>query len=378
MTARYIVTLSDEEREQLRGLISSGRTAVRKLKRAQILLAAERGETEAAIAKTLSVGTSTVHRTKAQLVKQGLEAALAEQPRPGNPRKLSGHEEALLVAVACSGAPSGRARWTLELLADEMVRRTDHDEVSRETIRRRLAENDLKPWRKKMWCIPKIDTEYVARMEDVLDLYTKPADPSRPVVCFDETPTQLIGEARDGWSAKPGALAKVDYEYRRNGTANLFVYLDAHRPWRHVKVTQRRTALDFAECMYDLAMVHYPHADTVRVVLDNLSAHKPSALYEAYEPELAREVLRRLEFHFVPKHASWLNMVEIEIGVLASQCLARRIPDRQTLTTEVACWERLRNQSGARVKWMFDVTRAREKLGRLYPAPALVDHDRAA
>ena len=229
-----------------------------------------------------------------------------------------------------------------------------------------------------MWCIPKIDTEYVARMEDVLDLYTKPADPSRPVVCFDETPTQLIGEARDGWPVKPGALAKVDYEYRRNGTANLFVYLDAHRPWRHVKVTQRRTALDFAECMYDLAMAHYPRADTVRVVLDNLSAHKPSALYEAYEPELAREVLRRLEFHFVPKHASWLNMVEIEIGVLASQCLARRIPDRQTLITEVASWERLRNDSGARVKWMFDVTRAREKLGRLYPTPTLVDHDRAA
>jgi len=378
MTARYIVTLTDEEREQLRELLSNGRSAVRRLKRAQILLAAERGESEASIANSVSVGTSTVYRTKARFVEQGFEAALAEQPRPGNPRKLSGNEEALLVAVACSNPPAGRARWTLELLADEMVTRTDHDEVSRETVRRRLAENDLKPWRKKMWCIPKVDTEYVARMEDVLDLYTQPAEPSRPVVCFDETPTQLIGEARHGWPAKPGKLAKIDYEYRRNGTANLFVFLDAHQPWRHVKVTRRRTALDFAQCMHDLAMVHYPLAHTVRVVLDNLSAHKPSALYEAYEPEVAREVLRRLEFHFVPKHASWLNMVEIEIGVLASQCLARRIPDREMLISEVASWERLRNESGARVKWMFDVARARQKLGRVYPTPVLADHDRAA
>lgn len=378
MTARYIVTLTEREHEELLALVSGGKARVRRVKRAQILLAAHAGETEAAIATSVSVGTSTVYRTKRRFVEHGLEAALAEEPRPGRSRKLSGREEALLVAVACSAPPEGRARWTLELLADEVVRRTDHDDISRETIRRRLADQALKPWRKKMWCIPQVDAEYVARMEDILDLYSEPAPVHRPVVCFDETPVQLIGEARQPWPSKPGTPARIDYEYRRNGTANLFVFLDAHRPWRHVEVTRQRTAHDFAQCMHDLAMVYYPEAETVRVVLDNLSAHKPSALYEVYEPQLARELLRRLEFHFVPKHASWLNMVEIEIGVLASQCLDRRIPDRETLSDEIAAWERLRNASGARVKWMFDVHRAREKLARLYPTPASNDLPRAA
>jgi hypothetical protein len=168
---------------------------------------------------------------------------------------------------------------------------------------------------------------------------------------------------------EPGKPARVDYEYRRNGSANLFMFLDAHRPWRHVKVTEQKTALDFAQCMHELATVHYPEASTIRVVLDNLSAHKPAALYEAFPAEQARALLRRLEFHFVPKHASWLNMVEIENGILVRQCLDRRIPDRATLAAEVAAWERHRNAEGARVRWLFDVTRAREKLGRVYRKP---------
>ena len=153
MGARYIVTLSDADRSELGELISRGKPSARRVKRAQILLAAERGESEAAIAKTLSVGTSTVHRTRSRFVLHGLEAALCEEPRRGVERKLTGNEEALLVAVACSKPPPGRARWTLELLAGELIRRTERESVSRETIRRRLAENDLKPWRRKMWCI---------------------------------------------------------------------------------------------------------------------------------------------------------------------------------------------------------------------------------
>ena len=229
----------------------------------------------------------------------GLEGALSEDPRPGARRRLTGREETLLVAVACSDPPAGRARWTLELLADEMVQRTGHEGLSRETVRRRLSEQSVKPWQRKMWCIPRVDTEYVARMEDVLDLYAETPDPLRPVVCFDETPVQLIGETRLPWPAEPGKPARFDYEYRRNGTANLFVFLNAHQPWRHVKVTERKTAHDFAHCMRELVEIHYPDAETVRVVLDNLSAHKPAALYEVFAPELARNVLRRLEFHFV-------------------------------------------------------------------------------
>jgi len=370
MNVRYRVELSQTERAELAALLSGGKHAARKLKRAQILLAADAGVSDDAIATSVGVGGSTVYRTKQRFVLGNLEAALREQPRPGAGRKLSGKQQALLVATACSSPPEGRARWTLELLAGAMVKLTEHQGLSRETVRRRLAENDLKPWRKDMWCIPQVDGEYVARMEDVLDLYAEEPDPKRPVVCFDESPTQLIGEARQPIPAEPGQLERYDCEYKRNGTANLFIFLDAHQSWRKVKVTDRRAAEDFAVCMRELTDVHFPKAERIRVVLDNLSTHFPGSLYQAFPPCEARRVLRRLEFHHVPKHASWLNMVEIEIGVMVRQCLDRRIPDKATLISEIARWERRRNAEGAKIRWLFTVARAREKLGRAYPHPS--------
>jgi transposase len=370
MNVRYRVELSQSERDQLTTLLSGGKHAARKLKRAQILLAADAGASDEAIATNVGVGGSTVYRIKRRFVFGNLERALNEAPRPGAERKLTGKEEALLVATACSSPPAGRARWTLVLLADELVKLTAHESVSRETVRRRLVENDLKPWRKDMWCIPQVDADYVARMEDVLDLYAEAPDPKRPVVCFDESPTQLIGEMRQPIPAKPGQVERYDYEYRRNGTANLFVFLDVHRPWRKVKVTERRAAEDFAACMRDLTDDHYPEAERIRVVLDNLSTHSAGALYQSFPADEARRVLRRLEFHFVPKHASWLNMVEIEIGVLAGQCLDRRIESYTRLRAEIATWEQQRNAARARIKWMFTTQKARAKMARAYPKPA--------
>src|SRR5438874_4984004 len=328
MNVRYRVELSQAERGELTALLSGGKHAARKLKRAQILLAADAGASDDDIARSVGAGGSTVYRTKQRFVLGNLEAALSEKPRPGTSRKLTGKEEALLVATACPTPPKGRARWTLELLAGELVKLTEHANISRETVRRRLAENDLKPWRKDMWCIPQVDGEYVARMEDVLDLYAEAPDPKRPVVCFDESPVQLIGEVRQPIAAEPGQLERYDYEYRRNSTVNLFVVLDVNRPWRKVKVTERRAAEDYAQCMRELVDLHYPDAERIRVVQDNLSTHSPGALYEAFAPAEARRILQRLEFHYTPKHASWLNMVEIEIGVLRGQCLDRRIDDR--------------------------------------------------
>jgi transposase len=197
MNVRYRVELSQAERDELTALLSGGKHAVRELKRAQILLAAATGAGDEEIARSVGVGGSTVYRTKRRFVLGNLAAALSEEPRPGASRKLSGKEEALLVTTACSNPPVGRARWTLELLAGELVRLTEHEHLSRETVRRRLADNDLKPWRKDMWCIPQVDGEYVARM-----LYAEAPDPTRPVVCFDESPTQLIGR---GEGADPGA-----------------------------------------------------------------------------------------------------------------------------------------------------------------------------
>ena len=369
MNVRYRVELSQTERAELTAILSGGTHAARRLKRAQILLAADAGASDEEIVRSVGVGGSTVYRTKRRFVLGNLKAALSEEPRPGAERKLSDKEEALLVATACSSPPAGRARWTLKLLADALVRLTAHESVSRETVRRRLAENDLKPWRKDMWCIPQVDADYVARMEDVLDLYAEAPDPKRPVVCFDESPIQLIGEVRQPIPAEPGQIERFDCEYRRNGTANLFVFLDVNRPWRKVKVTERRAAEDFAACMRELTDVHYPRAERIRVVLDNLSTHSAGALYQAFPADEARRVLRRLEFHHVPKHASWLNMVEIEISVLASQCLDRRIDSYTRLVAEIAAWERRRNAERARVKWMFTTEKARAKMGRAYPKP---------
>ena len=374
MNVRYRVELSEVERDELGAMLRGGHQGARKLKRAQILLAADAGVKDDDIALSVGVGGSTVYRTKRRFVEGNLAAALSEEPRPGAERKLSGSEEALLVATACSKPPEGRARWTLELLAGAMVKLTDHKELSRETVRRRLAENQLKPWRKDMWCIAQVDGAYVARMEDVLDLYAETPDPQHPVVCFDESPTQLIGEVRQPIPAEPGQLERFDYEYRRNGTVNLFVFLDAHKPWRTVKVTEHRAARDFAECMRDLVDIHYPQAQEIRVVLDNLSTHSAGAIYETFPAPEARRILRRLDFHYIPKHASWLNMVEIEIGVLRGQCLDRRIADREELIAEIAAWQRQRNDAGARINWMFTTERARSKMARAYPAQRVIIH----
>jgi hypothetical protein len=213
-----------------------------------------------------------------------------------------------------------------------------------------------------------VGADFVWRMEDVLDLYAKPYDPERPVVCFDEQPRQLIAEVRTPVPAAPGRPQRIDYEYRRQGTANLFLTFEPLAGWRHVEVTERRTSAEFAHQMRALADVHYPDAERIAVVLDNLSTHSPAALYQAFPPEEARRLLKRLELHHTPKHGSWLNMAELEFSVLNRQCLDRRIPDPEPLRQEIAAWEAERNAARATVHWRFTVTDARIKLHRLYPA----------
>jgi transposase len=364
MNVRYRVELSQAERDELIAMLSKGKRAARKLKRTLVLLAADAGCSDEEIARTMSVGSSTVYRTKRRFVEGNLERALSENPRPRAERKLTGKKEALLVATACANPPQGRARWTLELLADTMVKLTRHDSLSGETVRRRLAENGLKPWRKDMWCILQVDGEHVARMEDVLDLYAEAPDPTRPVVCFDESPVQLIGEVRQ---PSPARSSVMTTNTAATATSISSSSIDVNRPWRKVKVTERRAAEDYAHCMRELVDVHYPDAACIRVVQDNLSTHSAGALDEAFTPAEARRILQRLEFHYTPKHASWLNMVEIEIGVLRGQCLDRRIDDPNSLIREIAAWEHQRKAAGARIKWMFTTEKAQAKMGRAYP-----------
>ena len=205
-------------------------------------------------------------------------------------------------------------------------------------------------------------------MEEVLAVYTRPYDPTRPVVCLDETSKQLVSETRTPLPAEPGQPERVDYEYERQGTANLFMAVEPLTGQRHVTVTDRRTAVEFAQVVKALLEVHYPHAEKVVLVLDNLNTHKPAALYQAFEPAVAWRLLERLEIHHTPKHGSWLNMAEIELSVLSQQCLNRRIPDTATLTREVAAWQQARNADPRPVNWRFTTPDARIKLKRLYPS----------
>ena len=205
-------------------------------------------------------------------------------------------------------------------------------------------------------------------MEDILDVYQRRYDPKRPLVCVDETSKQLIAETRVPIAAKPGQPARHDYEYRRNGTANLFMMFAPLEGWRRVKVTDRHAALDYAQVLKELSDMHFPNAKKIVLVQDNLNTHKPASLYEAFPPAEARRLVERFEWHYTPKHGSWLDMAESELGVLSFQCLDRRIPDQQVLKEEVEAWEADRNKKHAKADWRFTIENARVKLKRLYPA----------
>lgn len=205
-------------------------------------------------------------------------------------------------------------------------------------------------------------------MEDVLEVYQRPHDPDCPVVCVDETSKQLVAETRRPIPAKPGQSARHDYEYERNGTANLFMIYAPLEGWRHVAVTDRHTAIDYAKVLKDLSDTHFPKASKIILVQDNLNTHKPASLYEAFPAAQARRLVERFEWHYTPKHGSWLDMAEAELSVLSGQCLDRRIPDKPTLADEVAAWETSRNKKQIKTDWQFTNASARVKLKRLYPA----------
>jgi hypothetical protein len=215
---------------------------------------------------------------------------------------------------------------------------------------------------------PKANAAFVAAMEDVLEVYTRPYNPARPLVCLDETSKQLVAETRPAQPMQPGQPARRDYEYRRNGTANMFMVFAPLEGWRHVAVSDRRTALDYAGVLCDIADNHFPDAEKIVLVQDNLNTHTPASLYEAFAPADARRIAERFEWHYTPKHGSWLNLAESELAVLGSQCLARRIPDKAKLTCEVNAWVARRNDHNAKANWHFTTTDARVKLKSLYPS----------
>ena len=317
------------------------------------------------VSQALDVSEGTVFRIQRRFAEDGLEGALKDRGQAHRYWKLVGRGPShrlglqpgprgpLPLGTAPAGGPGGGVGGGGVLVPRDGAAASE--------------KNSLKPWQKKHWCIPKVSADFVAHMEDILDPYAEPYDPQRPVVCFDETSTQLLADVREALPAKPGNPRREDYEYRREGTRNLFLFCKPLVGWRHVEVTQRRTTEDFAHQMRWLVVQAYPDIPVVRLVLDNLNTHCKASLYQAFPAEEARRIAQRLEVHYTPKHGSWLNMAEIEFSIFSRSCLRQRLPDEESLFREVQALELERNQAQARINRRFGILDARTKLHRLYP-----------
>jgi transposase len=367
MAARkYQVNLCDGERQQLLALTRRGVHQTRMITRARILLLADEKRSNSNIATYLHCSYPTVTNICRRYCTEGLEAAISEKPRPGAPRKLDGRFEAKVTAVACSTPPEGRARWTLQLLADQLVELGFIESISHTQVGRILGKNDLKPWQHKQWCIGKITSEFLWRMEKILDLYEQPYDPSRPLICFDERPCQLIDDILAPLPMQPGQPKREDTHYERKGVCSLLIAFEPLTGQRFVQIRKQRTKQDYAYFIKELAHMHYPEAEQIVIVQDNLNTHSPGSFYATFSAEEAFTLAERFQMHYTPKHASWLNMVEIELSILARQCLKRRIGDMKTLEHEVLAWVNERNAQKATVQWRFTKNDARTKLERFY------------
>jgi hypothetical protein len=378
------VKLSAEERERLDNVIHRGKHPAQRLLKAG---AGEAGEawSGSQIAKALDTSLAAIARTRQQRVEEGFEAVLTRKHSPASARTriFDGAAAAKLIALAGSEPPKGRARWTLSRLEDKVVELNIVERAGDNTIGRTL-KNRLKPHLREQFVIPpEANAAFVAamsafrqrelmprnaKMEDVLEAYRRPHDPDRPLVCLDETSKQLIAETRVPIPAKSGKPERYDYQYERNGTVNLFMMFAPLEGWRHAELTDRHTAVDYAQVLKDLSDTHYAKAAKIVLVQDNLNTRKPASLYAAFPAGEARRLAERFEWHYTPKHGSWLDMAEAELGVLSARCLDRRIADKRTLTGEAAAREDNRDKHHAKADWQFATADARIKLKRLYPA----------
>lgn len=361
------IELTAAQSQRLDQFMSSGTTKARYLKHAQILAKLAQGWRYQTIAATFNCAPRTVSRIKQRFEREGLEAALVDKARSGKPRRIDGATKALVVATACASPPTGRVRWTLRLLTNRILELGLAEQLSHTTVRAILKKNELKPWRRQQWCIPSVSAPFVAAMEEILELNTTPYNPKRPKVCLDEKVVYLLQSLRPNWAMRPGSCAKEDCEYERSGSCNLFVVVEPQAGWRHILVREQRTGSDYAQVLRWLVDEAYPDAEEIELIQDNLNTHGPASLYRTFAPAEARRILRKIRFRYTPKHGSWLNMAEIEIGIFERQCLDRRIGSQAELEREVAALEAQRNAAHATINWQFSCEQARAKLRHLYP-----------
>jgi transposase len=355
--------LKPRELKRIRHLL--GIEEPRVIRRANILNCLHLGYVSSDIAKILNVNPKTVTNVGNAYLEAGLDSALYDEERSGRPIDFDDRERSRIVAMVCSDPPQGFYRWTLDLIVEEAQKRDLVDgTISRETIRVILQEHDLKPWQEKMWCIAELNEEYIERMEDVLEVYERPYNPKRPVICVDEKPVALMSDTEPRLPPRgPGEVLLKDYEYARGGSANVFCAVEPKAGVYINKVTECRDGLEFSIFMTELA-ARYASAETIVLVMDNLSTHTCEILKEHMGEDMARKLTSRFEIHYTPKHASWLNQAEIAIGMYSRQCLGDgRVGDIASLRKKTKAWNKAANRKRQTIQWRFTKTKARKSMG---------------
>lgn len=340
----------------------------RVIRRANILNCLHLGYVSSDIAMILNVDPKTVTNVGNAYLESGLESALYDEERSGRPIDFDDRERSRIVAMVCSDPPQGFYRWTLDLIVEQaQQRQLVEGTISRETVRVILQEHDLKPWQEKMWCIAELDEEYIERMEDVLDVYERPYDANRPVICVDEKPVALFSDATARLPPRgPGEVLLKDYEYQRAGSANVFCAVEPKAGVYINKVTACRDGLEFSIFLTELA-ARYAAAEKIVLVMDNLSTHSTKILKEHMGEELAQKLSERFEIHYTPKHASWLDQAEIAIGMYSRRCLGDgRVGDIESLKEKTAAWNRVANRKRQVIQWRFTKAKARKSMGYIH------------
>jgi transposase len=352
--------LGSKDRERILEIIKKSDDA-RVIYRANALNLRFKGFTLAETADILEITSRTVFNIEQNYEQFGLDRALNDDPRPGSPSEFDDRAKSQIVAMVCSDPPEGFDRWTLRLLQEKAIHHDIVESISHETIRVILEEHDLKPWRQRSWCVPDLDDEFIERMEDVLKIYERDYDESHPVICVDEKPIQLLEDIRPVSGIAPGEERKVDYEYKRKGTANVFCAVEPLAGEYVNRVTEVRTGDEFAKFLASIER-RYEKADRIILVMDNLNIHCEKSLLRFYGADEGRKIWSRFDVHFTPKHGSWLNQAEIAIGMYSRQCLGKsRIPDLETLRKRTNAWNKIANRKKVTINWTFSRKKAREK-----------------
>ena len=360
MTFRKSFELTKKDFNEVCRIIKGGGVG-RQFSRALVLKMKHLNYSNIETAEVAGITPRTVINICQSYQKGGLLSALNDNPRPGQPIQFDDRIKSRIIAIVCSQPPEAFDRWTLELLQETVISDKIVSSISKEKLRIILHEHDIKPWQYSMWCVSDLNKEFIEKMEDVLDVYERPQDDSRPVICIDEKPVQLLSDVREGQLAQEGRTRRMDYEYKREGVANVFMGLEPKKGVFQTRVTENRTGKEFAKYLFFIER-KYSKARSIDLVMDNLNTHRQESLIRLYGEKEGMRIWNRFEVHYTPNHGSWLNQAEIAIGMYSRQCLGHsRISDIKDLRKKTKAWERIINRKNIIIQWKFNKEDARKK-----------------